>query len=92
MSTIEVKTFKRDDGTGFITVRLWSVVKGNVISFKDLEINDIGSPRALADAAEVTGGALAEYQNEQYGDRHDPSQCAALAREAFTEMWAELTG
>lgn len=92
MSTVEVKLFKRNDGTGFVQVRLRSQIKTNVISFKDLEINEIGSTLALHDASEVAGGALAEYQNELYGDQHDPSQCAALAKEAFTELWAELTG
>lgn len=92
MSTVEVKVFKQDDGTGFVQVRLRSQIKVNVISFKDLKINEIGSTRALSNAAEITGGALAEYQNEQYGDMHDPSQCAALAKETFDEVWAELTG
>lgn len=91
MSTVEVKLFKRTEGTGYLSVRLRSQVKQNVISFKDLDINEIGSERALADAAEIAGGALAEYQNEQYGDQHDSSQCAALAKETFTELWAELT-
>ncbi len=91
MSTTEVKVFKRADGTGYISVRLRSQVKPNVISFKDLDINELGSARALADAAEIAGGALAEYQNKLYGDQHDPSQCAALAKETFTELWTELT-
>lgn len=39
--------------------------------------------------AEASGGALAEYLNDTYGEKHDPAECAATALECLDRMIAE---
>lgn len=39
---------------------------------------------------QTAGGALAEKQNELLGDRHNPSEVAAAAWEAYRELKSEL--
>ena len=89
-SKIEVALFRRKNNSGFLKVKLRSHMKPGLISFKDIELDSVGNKTEMARAVEIAGGALAEYQDEQYGDRHDPSDCAKLAKETFEELWAEL--
>lgn len=38
---------------------------------------------------EAAGGALAEKQNVEHKDRHDPSECAQTAREVFRRLMVD---
>lgn len=89
-SRVEVVLYQRPDKTGWLRLKLWSQVKPRLHSFRDLELDRVSSKQEAARAMEITGGALAEYQCEKYGDVHDPSACAKAAREAFEELWDEL--
>lgn len=90
MSTVEVQLFKRKNNTGYIKVRLRSEMKAGIISYKDIDLDSVNSESDMERAVNIAGGALAEYQIQRYEDKHDPSECAKLAVEAFKEMWAEL--
>lgn len=59
-------------------------------SHVDLYPEDYGSEDDFKRAVEVSGGALAEYQCESYGDRHDPEQCARAAVEAYEQLRGDM--
>lgn len=70
----------------FLRVCLYSDVKqgltGKLHSNIDIEMGGKGFRRRV----EAAGGALAEYQNTNYGDQHDPSHCARTARELAIDI------
>ena len=47
---------------------------------------------SFVQAIQAAGGALGDYQNKEYGDRHEPTATARAAAELFMEMWEELMG
>ncbi len=51
---------------------------------------DLDFGRDFKRRVEAAGGALAEFQNENHGDQHDPSACAATAVELATEIMASV--
>jgi hypothetical protein len=87
-SQIEVVLYRRTDSTGFIKVKLRSIARPRLISFKDIDVE--GDSIRMRSAVAAVGGALAEYQDEQYGDTHDPEECAKAAADAFDELWSDL--
>lgn len=99
MSDVRVQLRESDGEDGerpgrFIRVVLYSrkVVPGQPYgrhkSYRDIYPQDFGSESDMRREVENTGGALAEYQCENYGDAHDPEECAKAALEAFEELRA----
>ncbi len=82
MSHIEVKLFDKG-GELYFRVHVASEKKPGLLSFKRL------SKDTNARDVSIVAGALAEYQNENYGDEHDPSNCARAGYQAFTELVSE---
>lgn len=89
-SRIEVKIFVRPDNTCYARVELASDLRPGGISFKELDFNNQMTQEAFAETIRIAGGALAEYQNKHYGDRHEPHNCATTAQECFLEAFQEL--
>jgi hypothetical protein len=93
MSNVEVKIFHRKDGTLYARVELSSNIPGLTgtnISFLELDF-DMGSTlESFVQAIQAAGGALGDYQNKEYGDRHEPTATAKAAGELFMEIWEEL--
>ncbi len=97
-SLLEVRLLKRPKGRRradqvtnekkrmFLRVCLYSDVKrgpqGALFSHIDVEIGG----RDFRRRVEAAGGALAEYQNANYGDQHDPSHCARTARDVTVDL------
>lgn len=90
-SMVEVAFFKeRGTGRHFIRVRIMSDAKmrqhvklwTQCIIFPDQYL----SMREIDRAVAIAGGAVAEKQCEEYGDRHDPDWCAKAA----LEIWQDL--
>lgn len=86
---IEVQVRRDDEGKFFARVRLFSVMRPTLVSQKDLNLDDFGSEDEFCRAVAVTGGALAEHQDENYGDAHDPDECARVAGEEARRMLIE---
>ena len=84
--TVEVCLMK-NKGKTFVKVRVRSKVKTGLISQDQMEYTDV---KTMEYRVQAMGGALAEYQAEQFGDSHNPDEIAKLAREAFNEMMQEL--
>lgn len=80
-SLVTVDAFRRKNGSFFMRVQLRSDVKSNVISRYEVELDRYTDKRAFLRAVEIAGGALAEHQVETHKDRHDPGECAKVARE-----------
>lgn len=38
----------------------------------------------------AAGGSVAEDQNEKYGDKHNPDECAKLAVEAYRDVMRKI--
>lgn len=69
----------------FVRIILYSDVRktksGHLSSRIDIETGPHFRRRV-----EAAGGSLAEYQNGRYGDQHDPSQCARVAKELVIDL------
>ena len=89
-SRIEVKIFVRKDNTCYARVELASDLRPGGISFKELDFNNQMTQEGFAETVRIAGGALAEYQNKHYGDRHQPHECATTAHDVFNEIFQEL--
>ncbi len=92
MSEIDVQAFVRPDGTWFFRIGLYSKKRksrmggSRLMSTMDVE----GLADKLPYRVKTAGGALAEYQCEQYGDVHDPGECADGALEAYCKLVSDL--
>lgn len=89
-SRIEVKIFVRQDNSMYARIELESDVRPTGISFKELDFNDQMTFEGFAETVRIAGGALAEYQNKYYRDRHQPHECATTAHQLFIEIFGEL--
>jgi hypothetical protein len=89
MSYIEIHVVDDQDEmlrpVRFFRIRLHSksslAVGGNRISYGDINANEPGLRGKLM----VLGGALAERQNEEYLDSHDPDQVAKAVGKIFDQ-------
>jgi len=71
------------DGKTVIRVKLYSTSPGRRVSYRDIEFEGRSESEFVRDV-NITGGALAEWQNAT-GDNHDPSLCARAAVEGMRE-------
>lgn len=90
MENIEVCLMQKPDTSYFIRVRLRSQARFGLISTLDYATGKRLSYEELSGPISVIGGALAEYQIEQYGDLHEPEECALVAMEALRELLTDL--
>jgi len=89
MSYIEIHVLDDQDEmmrpVRFFRIRLHSksklAVGGGLISYGDVNANEPGLRSKLM----ILGGALAEKQNEDYLDSHDPDQVAKAAGKIFDQ-------
>lgn len=86
-SFVKVDVFKRANGDPFIVVSLYSDAKPARVSKQELALGRYSSQDEFLRAAEAAGGALAEHQNELYGDDHEPTACAAAAVELVKSIF-----
>lgn len=89
-SEVKVVLFRKSFNTGYFQVRLQSHTRPSLYSETKLHFENSIIEDEMAKAVETAGGALAEYQCEHYGDAHDPSACAAAAKEAYYDLLADL--
>ncbi len=89
-SQIVVDVFKRLNKTHFFRVSLRSIRQPKVITRYEVDVEQYNSESEFLKLCEVAGGAIAEHQCTNYGDRHDPDECAKAAREAAAELLHEL--
>lgn len=75
-----------EDKSWFVRFFLRSAVKPTILSLDALHRDDPDREKRI----QTIGGALAEYQNETYGDSHQPSEIAKLATEAFGKLMTEI--
>lgn len=75
-----------EDKTWFVRFFLRSRIKTNILSQDSFHRDDEHREKRI----QAIGGALAEYQNETYGDMHNPGEMAKLATEAFEKLMSEL--
>lgn len=87
--TVKVELYRRTNGTHYVRVVLRSRVRPSHKSYAILDPDNFPSRGKFERAVEIAGGALAERQALQYGDRHEPSEIARLALEAWRELLAE---
>lgn len=87
--TVYVSLHRRANRTHFLRIELRSQTKPAYKSNVELDPDDYDSRAAFERKIEACGGALAEHQIVQYGDKHEPSAIAAMVLEAFQEMIAE---
>jgi len=66
----------------FFRVRVRSIKKPEVITFGDIYRNEDRIPYRI----QVMAAALAEKQNKELGDDHDPDMFARQALDCFKEM------
>lgn len=78
--------FILEDKSWFVRFFLRSTVKPTILSMNTLHRDDDHREQRI----QSIGGALAEYQNETYGDSHQPSEIAKLATEAFAKVMTEI--
>lgn len=91
-SLIEVKVFvRKEDNTMYVRIELASDLRPGGRSFKEMDFNSQLTLEAFAETVRIAGGALAEYQNKHYGDRHEPHECATRAQSLFLEVFQGLT-
>ena len=73
----------------FIRVELYShrrVATGALKSQADVFPWECSSESEFERKIETIAGTMAENQCENYGDNHDPSECARRAKEAYREL------
>lgn len=93
MSQVKVQ-IKKDTDTDriFMTVMLQSArpnKSGDIWSKRDIQM--FGKTEKKLDyELHVAAGALAEHQNANSGDRHDPEEVVKAAKEAFEEALINL--
>ena len=75
-----------EDKSWFVRFFLRSTVKPTILSMDTVHRDDADREKRI----ETIGGAIAEYQNETYGDSHEPSAIAKLATEAFGQLMTEI--
>lgn len=78
---LEVQIWTRPDETLYVKVILRSEVKPNLLSSNQMDLSPIDMPKKVA----IMAGALAEYQCDKFGDKHEPVIVAKYAMEAFNE-------
>lgn len=83
---VTVDLFRRRNGTHFMRVSLRSVMKPEIISRVECDMDKYTSERDFLREVGVACGALAERQNTQYGDGHDPSDCVKAGVQAASEV------
>lgn len=79
-------------GRKYFEVRLFSAMKPGVISSLTVDPEDCVSEEGICKHLTIKAGALAENQNEKYGDQHDPHAVAGLVGEAFRECCLDAAG
>ena len=72
----------RDTSEKYYRLELRSKMKPGRISRHEIPYTE----SRLEYAMEVAGGALAEHQNNIYGDDHDPDAVAAASKRALGEL------
>jgi len=75
-----------EDKSWFVRFFLRSTVKPTILSMDAIHRDDADREKRI----QAIGGAIAEYQNETYGDSHEPSAIAKLATEAFAKLMTEI--
>lgn len=93
MSQVKVQ-IKKDTDTKriFMTVLLQSArpnASGDIWSKRDIEMFG-KTEKELDYEIHVVAGALAEHQNDNSGDRHDPEEVVKAVKEAFEEALVNL--
>lgn len=88
---IDMYDVRSESDRRLIRVKLHSKVKPALFSYSDIVVKG-KSVYEMAHAVEFLGGALAERQAIMYGDKHDPSECAKLARRHYAELCDYLDG
>lgn len=86
---VRVTQFINPDKSVFFLVELYSINKKHLISRRNVDASGKNETQIRTEIR-YTGGALAEYQAAQYDDRHDTTDVADRAGEAFDELLAEL--
>ena len=92
-SKIEVTLTRHSDihGRGvWLTVWLNSRKRHGLRSRQENAIYTHENSKKILILAEASGGALAEYQNKKYGDRHDPQECAKMAYETALKVIRQI--
>lgn len=69
----------------YFRVTVCSKVKKNIMNHALIHVDSHHIDKAIM----IGAGAAAEEQNEKYGDRHDPDECAKAALEAYLECKAK---
>ncbi len=85
-SLVTVDLFKRTNDTYYMIVKLRSVARPELISYYSVDLDKYTNERDFLYEVGVAGGALAERQNENYLDHHDPNECVKAAVEVAAEL------
>lgn len=86
-TTLSVALKQRsEDLSRFFDVRVKSNIRPLIWGTIEVDVNASRIEKLIAAAA----GAIAEQQNEAYGDRHNPDYCAKLAVEAYHDCLRKI--
>lgn len=86
-TTLSVALKQRsEDLSRFFDVRVKSNIRPLIWGTIEVDVNASRIEKLIAAAA----GAIAEQQNEDYGDRHNPDYCAKLAVEAYHDCLRKI--
>lgn len=86
-TTLSVALKQRsEDLSRFFDVRVKSNVRPLIWGTLEVDVNAARIEHTIACAA----GAIAEQQNENYGDVHNPDYCAKLAVEAYHDCLRKI--
>ena len=85
-SLVTVDLFKRPNDTHFVRVSLRSDVKPELITRSEIDMDRYTNQTDFLHTVYIAGAACAERQCEEYGDRHDPVECAKAASDAAREL------
>lgn len=89
-SLVTVDLFKRRNNTHFVRVSLRSDVRPEVITRSEIDMDKYTNEKEFLRVVGIAGAAIAESQDETYGDKHDPIECAKVAVEAASELLHNL--
>jgi len=84
---ISLRLYK-DSDTGELYIEI--ELRGRVKDYAKTKGRVYLSDEKLIYKIEVVAGAIAEHQNEQVGETHDPDKCAKAARKAYFELKKQL--
>lgn len=90
MSNMKMEILKNDrTGEHFLKVSISSEVRTSLWSEYLVPMDKYSNESDFLKEVGIAAGALAEYQNESYGDNHDPSEFVSVAVKQARTLYNE---